>query len=111
MIERTLTKEEYLAICSGKIPVCDKIERMYNGFYKAEKDGKYGVLNSEFEVVLPIQHDYLEMLENNVILISRHAQVFELFSTGGMPITSHLFKYKETAKSYLDEISKIKADD
>lgn len=50
-------------------PQYDKIEIMYNGMYKVEKDGKKGIYNREGKEILPIKYDSITQYKDGYALL------------------------------------------
>lgn len=47
----------------------DKIQIMYNGMYRVEKDGKKGIFNQNGKEILPTEYDYISQFKDGYALL------------------------------------------
>ena len=100
MLARTMSRGEFKALIQGKIRVYDNFEKTAHGYFKVTLNGKYGLLNSQYQQVLQPIYSSIEVVKSNIIVASRDKGVYEIFSEWGNPITNRIFIYKTDALGY-----------
>jgi len=100
MIKRQIGISELRAIVQGKIPPYDWVGKFNeNGYAKTQHNGSFGVINSEYKIILePVMRD-ITILDNNMIVAYTEGG-FEIFSENGFKISSKKFTVKHEAVDF-----------
>lgn len=79
MIKREMGKKEFKAIWQGKIPFCEKVERIEKDLLRIKCEGFYGLTNDSFETILPAVFNEIEFQDNGDV-VARRDKSFLVFS-------------------------------
>ena len=100
MLMRTMNLIELRGVIKGSIPIVDKFGT-YNchGLAVVKRNGKFGVVNTEPNLVIPIEYDQVFLLDNSLVIVLKSGQ-YSICDQIGTKLTNRCFSSMVDAFGY-----------
>lgn len=99
MLTRNVSLGEFVAIAKGKIPIFDELFDFKYGKAVFVKNGRSGVINKKYEILLDGIYSEIKFLKNGCIM-AKSENSYLLFDRRCYRIRTKGFKNEEEAVSY-----------